>query len=74
MDGSVASLELEETPEFQGELGKGYHSDRKMKQIIDILDHDSLSFIKEKYFWDESKERLYLKDRDTAKLCIPRGP
>ena len=50
IDGSVASLKLEETPEFQDNLGKGYLSDRKMKPIIDISDHDSPIFIKEKYF------------------------
>ena len=76
MDGSVAYFELkkEKTPELLDELGKGYLSDWKMKRISDILDHESSSFIKEKYFWDETMERLYLKDRESARLCIPRGP
>ena len=67
------SLDLH--PEEAQLIENGYADDQEMQHIINRLltagDDDSL---RDKYYWDAARNRLYLVDSTPARLCIPRGP
>lgn len=73
--GNAAAITLEETTLIKRKLKKGYRVDRKMRQIIETLTRnpDGRSSIQERYIWDGRTGKLYLKDGDNRRLCIPYG-
>ena len=62
-------------PEEAQLIENGYADDQEMQHIINRLltagDDDSF---RDKYYWDATRNRLYLVDSTPARLCIPRGP
>ena len=75
-EAEVCSLEfsLDVHPDYAEEISEGYPSDPELSHIIRRLLASKDDIFHDRYFWDEAKERLYLIESSTARLCIPKGP
>ena len=75
-EAELCSLEfsLDVHPDYTEEISKGYPSDPELSHILRRLSALKDDVFHDCYFWDETKERLYLTETSPAQLCIPKGP
>ena len=67
------AVSMDQDVSFQDQLRQGYGIDRVLSDIIDRLKNNDQQ-LAQRYHWDSEKQRLYLKDERTWRLCIPFGP
>ena len=75
-EAEVCSLEfsLDIHPDYAEEISKGYPSVPELSHILRRSSASKDDVFHDRYFWDETKERLYLIETSPARLCIPKGP
>ena len=61
-------------PDFAKDLSEGYADNPELAHIIKRLKSSSRDVFHNRYVWDEGKQRLYLIESFSVRLCVPRGP
>ena len=53
-------------------ISDAYQRDKELTPIIERLKHSLRDNLHDRYYWDESTDRLYLKASPNNRLCIPQ--
>ena len=53
-------------------ISDAYQRDKDLSPIIERLKHSLRDNLHDRYYWDESTDRLYLKASPNNRLCIPQ--
>lgn len=73
MESEACLVLLDDDPDLQHTLEVGYQADPRMRSIISRLKGTAKTSLSDRYIWNEAEKRLYLKDVDMTRLCIPKS-